>query len=195
MGERADVWVKVIRPHLLVAPATTLDFGGGSGEVAKRLSLAFDYETAISDVLHWSRYAEIPFYLSKDNRVAAADRSFKQVVALTVFHHADNVSALVSEAFRLADKRVLFIESVTNSILEFKYGSWIDWFYNRVIHYMGEESKKINVPCNFLPASGWEQRVWELTGLQPTVSKALGIFQNLNPEFHHLFVYDKAPES
>lgn len=187
MTERAAAWFNTISPYLLAK--STLDMGGGSGEVAK-LMQKFGCNVTIADAINWSK-AKLPFLQVKENRVNVKDNSFDQAVVLTVFHHTDDVPALVGETFRLARKRVIFVESVTENQLGYSYGAWIDWFYNRVIHFSDEPAKKINVPCNFLPAVGWENLVWKLTGLRPAVSENLGIFQWLNPENHHLFVYDK----
>jgi len=187
MKERAKEWFRKIKQHLL--KTTTLDLGGGSGEVAI-LMKEHGCEVTVADVLKWTK-EDIPFVPVLNNKVDVEDGAYDQVVLLTVFHHADNFPELVSEAFRIAKKRVIFIESVTENLIGFDYGAWIDWFYNRVIHYSKNPSKKINVPCNFLPATGWEQLIWKLTGLNPTISKNVGIYQHLNPENHHLLVYDK----
>ena len=187
MKERAGEWFDKIRPYLL--KSKTLDLGGGSGEVAM-LMQKHGRHVSIADVLNWSRF-DLPFIQVKDNKMTVKDGEFDQVVLLTVFHHTDDPSALVKEAFRVAKKRVIFIESVTENQVGFAYGAWVDWFYNRVVHYSKDPSKKINVPCNFTSATGWEQLVWKLTGLKPKYSVNLGIFQYLNPENHHLFVYEK----
>jgi ubiquinone/menaquinone biosynthesis C-methylase UbiE len=187
MKERAGEWFSKIQPHLL--KTKTLDLGGGSGEVAK-LMQDFGCKTTIADVINWVK-VDIPFIRVKNNRVDAKDGEYDQVVLLTVFHHTDDVTSLVKEAFRVAGKRVIFIESVTESTNGYIYGAWIDWFYNHIIHFSKNTKSKINVPCNFLPATGWEQMIWKHTGLKPKVSINLGIFQFLNPENHHLFVYEK----
>ena len=149
MVDRAGEWFSKIKPHLL--KASTLDLGGGSGEVAKRMQET-GCKVTIADVLNWSKY-DFPFLQVKDNKMEVPDGAFDQVVLLTVFHHTDNPASLVSETFRVAKKRVVFIESVTEDLAGYSYGAWIDWFYNHVIHYSGDASKKINVPCNFLPAT------------------------------------------
>lgn len=186
MKERAKEWFKPIKPHLL--KAKTLDLGGGSGEVSI-LMKEFGCDVTIADVLNWSKY-DFPYISVVNNRMQIPDNAFDQVVLLTVFHHTNDVSALITEAFRVAKKRVIFVESVTENVVGYDYGAWIDWFYNHMIHYSKDPEKKINVPCNFLPATGWEQLVRKLTGLTPTASINLGIYQYLNPENHHLFVYN-----
>ncbi len=187
MKERAKELFNKIQPHLL--KSRTLDLGGGSGEVAK-LMHEYGCKVSIADVINWSK-VKIPFIQVKNNKVNAKDGEFDQVVLLTVFHHSDDVVDLVKEAFRVAKKRVIFIESVTENELGFAYGAWIDWFYNRIIHYSTNKEKKINVPCNFLSSKGWEALILKYIGLKPKVSSNFGIFQFLNPENHHLFVYDK----
>lgn len=186
MTERAKAWFDKINPYLL--KTKTLDLGGGSGEVAN-LMQSFGCDVTIADVINWNRF-NLPFAVVRENKVDVKENAFNQVVLLTVFHHTNDVLALIKETFRVAKKRVIFIESVTENLIGYTYGAWIDWFYNRVIHYSSDVSKKINVPCNFLPATGWEQLVWKLTGLKPVVSENIGIYQYLNPENHHLFMYD-----
>ena len=188
MADRAERWFSKISPHLL-PEGSLLDLGGGSGEVAKRMLLP-NRPVSIADALDWRKgeAKTLPYLPVINNEVVHPP--FDQVVVITAFHHSDDPDALVAEAFRLAKKRVIFIESVTNSRFMYLYGSWIDWFYNHIVHYSEKIEDKIHVPCLFKPATGWEQLVWRLTGLSPTVSKDLGIFQSLNPEWHHLFVYD-----
>ncbi len=188
MQQRTGLWMSKIIPYLHRG-MNTLDLGGGSGHVAAAIAHECSCEVTVADVLDWRR-EKVAFLPVSDNRVNVPDGCFDQVVVLTVFHHSDDSQALVREAFRLARKRVVFIESVTEDLLMYQYGAWIDWFYNHVVHYSTDITQKIHVPCYFLPATSWEQMVWRLTGLTPSVSKNLGIFQVLNPENHHLFVYD-----
>lgn len=187
MTDRSHEWFVKIEPHLL--KSKTLDLGGGSGEVAN-LMKDFGCDVTVADALNWLKF-NLPYIKVVDNKTDVPNGAFDQVVVLTVFHHTNNVPALLAEAFRVAKKRVIFIESVTENLSGYEYGAWIDWFYNHIIHYSLDVDKKINVPCNFQPATSWEQLVWKLTGLKPNVSINIGIYQFLNPENHHLFVYNK----
>ena len=204
MSERALAWQGAVNLHLgkkFCPGYSLLDLGGGSGELALRiqgelhhLAKIHQAETpaptvTIADTLDW-RKVDLPFVQVTDNHVDQPDRAYNVVMGITTLHHTNDVPALVLEAFRLAKNYVIFIESVTESPFMFAYGAWIDWFYNHVIHYSGDPNKKINVPCHFMPVTGWEQLIWRLTGLTPTVSQSLGVFQFLNPESHHLFVYN-----
>jgi hypothetical protein len=183
MEERAKAVAALLTPHLSSGPI--LDLGAGSGEIAWKLKES-GFAVTVADVFNWTKYP-LPFVRIEDNVVPG---SYEQVMVLMVFHHSDNVEKLLSHAFRAASRKVLIIESVTEDRLGFAYGCWIDWFYNRVIHYSKEQDRKIHVPCNFLSASCWSQLIWKLTGLTPALSEPLGIFQHLNPELHHLLVYE-----
>jgi hypothetical protein len=190
MQERTQAWFDVLEDHL-IEEVSTLDLGGGSGELAEWIQKICRCSVTIADELDWRKCPDIPYVSVTDNHVDAPDGAYEQVVAVTAFHHTDNPPALVAEAFRLARQRVIFIESVTENLMMYAYASSIDHIYNRLLYHNLDITKKINVPCNFLPATGWEQLVWKLTGLKPTVSQNLGIFQDLNPEQHHLLVYNK----
>ncbi len=189
MQLRAQAWFDVIRPHLL--HANTLDLGGGSGEVAKMVMDDIGCNVTIADPLDYRRYQYISFRPVVGSQIDAGDNEFEQTLVLTVLHHPDDVEQLVSETFRVTSKRVIIIESVTNDLMMYRYGCWIDWFYNHILQFNPDISKKVNVPCNLKSSDEWQRIIWKETGLEPTVSKNLGIFQWLNPENHHLFVYDK----
>jgi len=117
------------------------------------------------------------------------------VVAMTVIHHSNDPDALIREIFRLAKKRILIMESVVEGLteedrkMEFLICLWIDWFYNRVIHYSPNPEDKIPVPGNYDSRQGWVERIRRLTGLQPAHIVNYSVFQWLNPEHHALLVY------
>ncbi len=188
MSARADLTYAKVGPHIL--PGSVLDLGGGSGEIAMRIARD-GHDVTIADVRDWRRNQSLGFVPVVNNAIAAEDKSHDTVIVLHVFHHSENPEALLKEAFRVARRRVIFIESVTETADEFLYTCWFDWFYNRVIHYSPRPEDKIPVPCRFLPAAGWEQMVLRLYGLTPTVSEDLGIYQILNPIHHRIFVYDR----
>ena len=193
MSSRAQVLYNKLGPYIEEGNSI-LDLGGGSGEVAffmfNGVTHPYPSRVTIADTLDW-RNVDLPFLAVENNTIAAPDRSFDQVMVSTVFHHSEDPEKLVNEAFRVAKKRVAFIESVTQDLLLYKVGCWIDWFYNRCLHFNSNLDQKIDVPCRFMSSTCWEQLVWRLTGLEPSVSKDLGYFQHLNPEHHWLFVYDK----
>lgn len=190
MSKRSVVTLAQFSNHLL--PGSILDLGGGSGEIASRVA-ALGHNVMIADVRDWRSYQhrQLPFITVINNRIDLLDQSVDTVLVLMVLHHSEHPQAIIREAFRVAKQRVVIIESVTNTLTAYRYGCLMDWFYNHIVHYEEDPEKKVPVPCNFLPATGWEQLIWSITGLAPIASRDLGIFQHLNPEHHHLLVYEK----
>jgi SAM-dependent methyltransferase len=188
MKERSGITLAQFAQRLI--PGSVLDLGGGSGEIASRVA-ALGHEVTVADVRDWRSYQHrhLPFTTVRDDRIDLPDRSIDTVLILMVLHHSENPEALLREAFRVAKQRVIIIESVTNTLTAYHYGCLMDWFYNHIVHYEEDPERKVPVPCNFLPAAGWEQLIWSATSLSPIVSQDLGVFQNLNPEHHHLLVY------
>jgi len=176
----------------LPKPGSVLDLGGGSGEIGAMMQMNGN-EVTIADIRDWRgpNAQNLPFLAIANNTIPLDSNSIDAVVVLMALHHSNNPLRMLAEAFRVARHDVIVIESVTNTLEEYLYGCWIDWFYNRVLHYVEDAELRIPVPCNFLPATGWEQLAWKLTGLTPHVSKDLGIFQDLNPEHHWLFQWKK----
>ncbi len=190
MLDRAEAWFRRIYPYLL-PKVNTLDLGGGSGEVSNKMMTERSCRVTIADPLDYRRYTDIPFRPISGSEIDAKDGEFEQTVVLTVWHHTDDVERLVAETFRVTSKRVVIIESVTENLMMYRYGCWIDWLYNHILQFNPDITKKVNVPCNLKSSGEWERIIWKMTGLVPTISKNLGIYQWLNPENHHLFVYEK----
>lgn len=176
----------------LLETGSVLDLGGGSGEIGMMMK-AGGSDVMLADIRDWRGAAaqSLPFLTISNDKILLDRNSVDTVVILMALHHSDNPKTMLNDAFRVARRDVIVIESVTNTLEEYLYGCWIDWFYNRVLHFVEDTDLRIPVPCNFLPATGWEQLAWKLTGLTPCVSKDLGIFQDLNPERHWLFRWKK----
>jgi SAM-dependent methyltransferase len=184
-GERFNT----LRPYLRKG-ATTLDVGAGSGIIAQKID-SYGCPCTIADALNWSK-VPLPYLQVRDNRIDAPDNSFEQVLSYACFHHSDDPVALLREVTRVADKRIIFVESVASTEREFLYTSWMDWFCNRVtFHYAESPEQKIAVPCEFKSPHGWETAMLDVSRLTPTISEHLGMRQEFAPLHHHLFVYDK----
>lgn len=189
MKARSEITLAQLSDHLI--PGSVLDLGGGSGEIASRVA-ALGHDVTVADVRDWRSYQHrhLPFITVTENRIDLPDHSIDTVLVLMVLHHSEDPESLLCEVFRVAKKRVIIIESVTNTLTAYRYGCLMDWFYNHIVHYEEDPEKKMPVPCNFLPATSWEQLIETIIGLSPRFSIDLGIFQHLNPEHHHLLVYE-----
>ncbi|MFA6018242.1 MAG: methyltransferase domain-containing protein [Patescibacteria group bacterium] len=188
MEARANLAYSKIRSH--IRGSSVLDLGGGSGEIGA--CIARDgYVVCIADVRDWRRDDGLRFVQVRDNVIDLPDMSWETVVVLHVYHHSNDPEALLADSFRVASRRVIIIESVTDDMTEFLYMCWWDWFHNRVMHYSENPADKTPVPCRFLSTVVWEQTVWRLLGLSPVVSQRLECDQVLSPVHHRLYVFDK----
>lgn len=176
----------------LLEPGSILDLGGGSGEIGMMMKAAGNAVT-IADIRDWrgANARNLPFFTVSNNTIPLDSNSIDTVVALMALHHSNDPQRMLSEIFRVARRDVIVIESVTNTLEAYFYGCWIDWFYNRVLHFVEDAELRTPVPCNFFPATVWEQLASKISSLTPRVSKDLGIFQDLNPEHHWLFQWKK----
>ena len=141
------------------------------------------------------------------------DGTFDTVLALTLFHHATAPLSLLKEAIRVCRGRIIVIESVfgvrqsapiqplprqRSRLLrqpgfrtyirlrrkeQLAYCSFVDWFYNRLLH------ENVNVPYNYNTPAGW-RRLFEAHGLRESAFFHLGLDQPIVPEFHTLHVLE-----
>ncbi|MBP9718073.1 hypothetical protein KBD59_02130, partial [Candidatus Gracilibacteria bacterium] len=78
-----------------------------------------------------------------------------------------------------------------NASRQFALNVFFDWFYNRVIHFNRDPACKVNVPCNFLPVSGWN-REFQNVGLHRAGGEMSGFDIPIVPEFHAQLVAEKS---
>jgi hypothetical protein len=115
-------------------------------------------------------------------------------------HHSNFPYQTLDDAMRLTKPggRVIVIESVYGIDDETRFGRlnheeqrlsniFFDHFYNRVIHYSEDESKKVPVPFNFQTPGEWN-RTLEQSGGKQIALVQLGIDQPTVPEYHTLHV-------
>ena len=197
MDVRALMWYQKIAPYIV--GRKFLDLGGGDGRTAKRVQdeqkiKGQDIEVHVADVLDYpDRVRGLPYTRMGRRRTPFADREFDTVFLGTVFHHVgselDDHLELMDESIRVARRRVIVIESIYQTPEEKLYTMWIDWWYNRILHFDEDPVKKVNVPFNFREPEDWKARLEE-RGLKVS-DYDLGTFQILNPEHHWLFVVEK----
>lgn len=198
MDVRALMWYQKIAPHL--RGKTFLDLGGGDGRTAKRVydecrNNNCPVDVTVTDVLDYSdRVRGLPYVQMAGTKTLFNNQQFDMVFLGTVYHHVgnkiDDPLALVDESVRITRDKLIVIESIYQDEPERLYTMWIDWFYNRVLHYAEDETKKVNVPFNFRKPDDWG-RIIASRGLEVTNSIDLGTFQILNPEHHWLYVAER----
>lgn len=207
--ERARIMHEQIKPHLLAG--SVLDLGCGDARLAQMLQQ--DFTLQLSDVYENQNVANtgMPFkLLEQSEAVPFGDSQFDNTLLLTVLHHSDNPEQVLREAHRVTrpDGRVIIIESVYGvngqelsqarraQVQQYlaltpeqqrRVNIFFDHFYNRVIHYTEDPTKKVNVPFNFNTPEMWKQ-LFEQAGLKQEQIVHLGVDQLAVPEYHTLHV-------
>ena len=202
LGRRAKLIYDQVQPY--VDGNTVLDLGCGDGLVAARLAEG-GRDVRMVDIMDYrSEASRLPFLLWKDERLPFESGSQDTVLLLTVLHHAHDPIALLRECVRVCRGRIILIESVVGvsasdaeglgpeasafaslGAWQRDYATFIDWFYNRVLH------DDVPVPYNFRSPADW-QAIFDAAGLEEVALRFLGIDQPLVPEFHTLHVQRKA---
>lgn len=199
MNVRALMWYQKISPHLKPETRSLLDLGGGDGRTSKRIQDEYrnygkDISVIVSDILDYpDRIRGLPYTKMQHTETPFANDLFDSVFVVTVYHHVgielDDCLKLIDETVRVSKNQAIVIESIYKTEPERLYTMWIDWFYNRVLHYAENQKQKVNVPFNFRKPEEWKE-VFEDRAI--TVKDYdLQTFQILNPEHHWLYVIEK----
>lgn len=207
LRDRARLIAQQIRPFVVGPDLIDVGCGDGlvaaelRGEVSLRLADVFDYrDEGVRDLSFCllTEGAPLPY----------ASRSADTVLLLTVLHHSFGPELLIEESIRVARRRVVIIESVfdvctepgtiamsgtamndsamfvaMNTDQQLAFCSFVDWFYNRVLH------DDVPVPYNFNRPDGWRDE-FRRRGSIEKHRVELGIDQLLVPEFHTLHFFD-----
>ncbi len=199
-----------IKPYLI--PGSILDLGCGDGKVSGLLKMD-GFDVVLADIYRngYINETQMEFRLIKNHdQIPAADDEFANSLLLTVLHHSDNPIKILQEIFRVTQNngRVVVIESVygvdgfqlsegerhklqsylsLNSEQQRMVNIFFDHFYNRLINYTEDVTKKANVPYNFNTPEGWKE-IFEENGFVQENVIHLGVDQPIVPEYHTLHV-------
>lgn len=189
-----------------------LDLGCGDGKVGKLLANN-GHKVVLADIYknpHIDKTGLEFRGFEQENGVPAKENEFDNCLALTVFHHSDDPLNTIKEIYRVTrnNGRVVVIESIygvdgsqlseeekqkTESYTSLSYEQqrlvniFFDHFYNRLINYNEDPSKKANVPYNFNTPEGWKE-IFEENGFKQEQVIHLGVDQSIVPEYHTLHV-------
>jgi SAM-dependent methyltransferase len=207
LSHRADIIYSQIQKYLI--GSKVLDLGCGDGKVGEKLAQS-RLEVTLADIYKHQHIDETGLRfarISQDGDVPLENEQYDVTLLLTVLHHSDDPLKTLQEAKKLTKKgrRIIVIESVygidpgeVDNADEFANltheqqrlaNIFFDHFYNRIIHYSKDPSKKVNVPFNFNTPKGWNKEAEKL-GMKEITTQHLGIDQPTVPEYHTLHVYE-----
>lgn len=163
-----------------------LDFGCGDGRVglefltAGRSVVGYDVDDYRDAAVRASSCQFTRSWSDLD------EQTFDTALAITVFHHCDDPGAEMRRLAKVA-RRLVIIESVTIPAVPWSVQAFIDWLYNRGLHWPA----KIPVPGKFRSVASWK-RAGARVGFRKIVADEwLDIDQPLAPEPHHLLVLER----
>ena len=122
---------KLLLPYIKDSK-TILDFGCGDLSLARSLKIMNSkLEITGLDVVRFSQKVPgVTFRWYDGKKIPFKNNSFDTVIAFYVFHHCPSAQASFEECFRVAKKRVIFVEPVMRYPFENYLMGAIDWIFN-----------------------------------------------------------------
>ncbi len=108
-----------------------LDLGCAEGYLGEKIQEHLGGQVLLADINSMNR-TKLPYYQLKSGPLPWASNHFDIVVLYYVLHHAKDSEALLCEAFRICRGRVIVVESVYHSPLQYNLLKIIDRFVNRI---------------------------------------------------------------
>ena len=168
---------------------TVLDVGSGTGRLSRWLATRVHVRPTLADVIEFdNRVVDFPYVRLDDPLVLPfPDRAFDAVLLLFVLHHVErweDQEALVREAARVADDRLLVIEDTPTSRLDRVLNVAWDWVLNL--------RHGVPTPFTFRTVRGWTE-VFERSGLRVERAETYRARWPTLMTYHHtLFVLERA---
>jgi ubiquinone/menaquinone biosynthesis C-methylase UbiE len=167
-----------------------LDYGAGTGLLAKWLAREAGVQPTLADIVEYSnRRREFPFLLMEDPfHVPAEDGAFDVVLLLFALHHNpyEAQRKVIAEARRLSRSRVVVIEDTPRSRADLAWNT----FWDRLLNLR----HGVPTPLAFRPMQEWLPIFLE-HGLEAThVETYRPKWPTLMTYHHTLFVLDPETE-
>jgi SAM-dependent methyltransferase len=111
-----------------------LDYGAGTGLISRWLANRVGVRPTLADLVDYgNRLQDLPFVKMDDPfHVAAPDAAFDTVLLLFALHHNpyESQTKVLSEAVRLAGRRLIVIEDTPMSRVDRAFNVFWDWVLN-----------------------------------------------------------------
>ncbi|PSR02804.1 MAG: hypothetical protein BRD47_02135 [Bacteroidetes bacterium QS_8_68_28] len=140
-------------------PARVLDLGAGEGFVGEWLHQRYGAEVVLADVGDFNR-TDLPQVVYDGCQLPFEDDAFDAVVLYFVLHHAEDPEAVLREAMRVAEGRVVVAESVYKGRVQRRLLRLLDRGANRL-----RCGKAVaDGPLRFRRAEAWRALIERLGG-------------------------------
>ena len=124
-----------------------LDVGAGDGQIAQALMRGRPGLSVTGVDIGVRPGAAIPMLAYDGRRLPFADRSFDLVLLVDMLHHAEDPTAVLIEASRVARRRILIKDHYWES-------RWDRWLLT-VSDYLGNQAYGVPLPYAFLRMEQW----------------------------------------
>jgi SAM-dependent methyltransferase len=164
-----------------------LDLGAGTGLISRWLARRVGVEPTLADLIHYgNRRQEFPFLRMEDPfHIPAPDRSFDAVLLLFVLHHNgyEAQGKLLTEAARLAGRRIIVLEDTPGGRLEWAVNAGWDMVLNL--------RHGVPTPCAFRTREDWLSVFMEQGLVATHVESYRPKWPTLGTYHHTLFVVER----
>jgi len=161
---------------------TILDCGCGSMRIAEMLQERCGARVFGTDVIRLNQ-THPNFCLCSGENLAFGDKCFDSVLLIFTLHHMRNPADALKESLRVTRRRLIVLEDVHRSPLDFRILKILDWYGNLLI------SKEMSFPFNFKTETEWKEI---FDGLGTNLIAAESIRPTpWRPSRHRVFVLDK----
>jgi len=202
LTKRANIIYDQIKRYV---NGNVLDLGCWDGRIGEKIAQEQRLEVILADISKHDNIDSIGLdfvELTQGENIPLGDNQYDTTLLLTVLHHVDDPEKVLKEARRVTKRHgnIILIESVQGIDDDTNFGRltseqqrlaniFFDHFYNRIVHYSDDLSKKVNVPYNHNTPQAWNN-IFKQHGLRAITSQYLGIDQPIVPEPHMLYVVE-----
>ncbi len=143
--------IKRIASYFSDKKETVLDFGCGDLSFAKALKKKRPkLQISGVDVVDFhNRDKNVSFICYDGKKLPFKDKSFDTIIVFHVLHHTEDAKKYFKELVRVTKKRILLVESVARSAIDFPGMRFMDWVFNIW------KSEKVPMTYQFFRKNEW----------------------------------------
>ncbi len=175
--------------HILPSVVTSgnlLDIGCSSALIAQEIERRTRMEVVGVDVM-CPPGTQFPVVIYDGKKLPFPDRAFTNVMLCFVLHHCEDPIAVLREAVRVCNTRLVVVEDIAETPFQRKKAVFKDWLYNKIT------VPDMNLTYNFKSTREWLQ-IFDSLELKVVRSHPAPSMV-VNPVKQVLFALDKPPSN